>query len=286
MELSVKLLLQKFNITEVELDIVYDAGKQILPVLSDILAQYSDWVQNSPDFMAIFLNQQGVKENCAVNLAHWTSFWKAVVNDDYIILRQNMGRLNASLGISLDQYFSIVTTFLRFYEELFKKIGLDTAQFLTAFTKLINWDISIVLSAYSSAYSDILRSQNEALMLMSTPIAQLWDSILLLPLVGVVDSKRAQDIMSTMLQKVAHTQARVFILDISGVAVVDTAVANHFIKITKATRLMGCRTIISGISPAIAQTIVELGVQVDEIMTTNSMQDALKDAFRLMNVAI
>jgi rsbT co-antagonist protein RsbR len=286
MESSIKQLLNKFNISDVDLDVVRKAGKQILPILPNLVAEYCQWVQNNPDLMAIFLNQQGVKQNCELKMAHWTSVWNANIDEEYIAFRKNMGKLHADLGIALEQYFSIVTTYLNLYEHSFKDLGIDTFELVTAFSKLVNLDISIVLSAYTAAHNDILRSQNEVLMLMSTPIAQLWDSILLLPLVGVVDSKRAQDIMSTMLQKVAHTQARVFILDISGVAVVDTAVANHFIKITKATRLMGCRTIISGISPAIAQTIVELGVQVDEIMTTNSMQDALKDAFRLMNVAI
>jgi rsbT co-antagonist protein RsbR len=286
MELSINALLAKFNISDNDLAIVAKAGELILPILPSIVDKYCQWVRNSPDLMAIFLDAQGVKQNGELKFAHWTSVWKAKIDQEYIAFRQNLGKLHADLGISLEQYFSVVTTYLNLYEQAFKQLGIDNYELASAFSKVVNLDISIVLSAYSTAHTNILRSQNEALMLMSTPIAQLWDSILLLPLVGVVDSKRAQDIMSNMLQKVMHSQARVFILDISGVAVVDTAVGNHFIKITKATKLMGCRTIISGISPAIAQTIVELGVQIDEIMTTNSMQDALKDAFRLTNVAM
>jgi rsbT co-antagonist protein RsbR len=114
----------------------------------------------------------------------------------------------------------------------------------------------------------------------------VWDQILLLPVVGIIDSKRAGDIMNRMLEQVGATQARAFILDISGVAVVDTAVANHLIKMTKATRLMGCDCIISGLSPAVAQTIVELGIEVGEIRTTSTLKDALKTAFSLTGVAI
>ena len=84
--------------------------------------------------------------------------------------------------------------------------------------------------------------------------------------------------MNATLGKIADTQARVFILDISGVGVVDTAVANHLIKITRATKLMGCETTISGVSPAIAQTIVDLGIDVGEVKTTATMRDALADA--------
>jgi rsbT co-antagonist protein RsbR len=101
-----------------------------------------------------------------------------------------------------------------------------------------------------------------------------------LPVVGIIDSRRAQDIMAAMLAKIAETRSRVIILDISGVAVVDTAVANHLIKITKATRLMGCECTISGVSPAIAQTIVELGIDVGDVKTTATLQDSLVDAFK------
>jgi len=102
----------------------------------------------------------------------------------------------------------------------------------------------------------------------------------MLPVVGIIDSRRAQDIMAAMLAKIAETRSRVIILDISGVAVVDTAVANHLIKITKATRLMGCECTISGVSPAIAQTIVELGIDVGDVKTTATLQDSLVDAFK------
>ncbi|MHC4924837.1 MAG: STAS domain-containing protein, partial [Planctomycetota bacterium] len=110
------------------------------------------------------------------------------------------------------------------------------------------------------------------------PVTQIWESLLFLPIVGIIDSKRSRDIMNATLSKIAETQARVFILDISGVGVVDTAVANHLIKITRATKLMGCETTISGVSPAIAQTIVDLGIDVGEVKTTATMRDALADA--------
>ena len=89
-----------------------------------------------------------------------------------------------------------------------------------------------------------------------------------------------------MLKKITETSAKVIILDIQGVAAVDTAVANHLIKIAKATKLMGCRCIISGISPAVAETIVKLGIDLGEIATNSTLQDALFDAFSLMNMVV
>ena len=149
-----------------------------------------------------------------------------------------------------------------------------------AMTKLMLFDTAIVVNTYSKLTTQKITQQTQALIEMSTPVTSIWDGILMLPIVGIIDSKRAQEIMNAMLTKIADTHSTVFILDISGVAVVDTAVANHLIKITKSTKLMGCECILSGISPAIAQTIVELGIDVGEIKTTATLRDALEGAFR------
>ena len=285
MKVNVEEQLRKFCIHAEDLETIKKAAILIQPLLPKILEDYHHWLLKSSNLVDLLGGEKGVAENVALKRTHWTSVWSAEIDDEYLDFRCRLGKLHADLGISLDQYFSIVTTFLNFFEQAFKNLNIASFELSNAFNKLVNLDISIVLLAYSKAHGDTLRAQSEALMSMSTPIAQLWDSILLLPLVGIVDSRRAQDIMSIMLQRVAVTQAKIFILDISGVAVVDTAVANHFIKITKSTRLMGCTTIISGISPAIAQTIVELGIHIDEIKTTGSMQDALRQGFQLTNIA-
>ena len=128
-----------------------------------------------------------------------------------------------------------------------------------------------------------LKQQSRTIMEISTPVIKLWDRILILPIVGVVDSFRAMQMMDTMLNKLKETSSKIIILDIQGVAAVDTAVANHLIKIAKATRLMGCQCIISGISPAVAQTLVQLGIEMVNILTTSDLQEALADAFEIMN---
>ena len=110
-----------------------------------------------------------------------------------------------------------------------------------------------------------LQEQSRTIREISTPAIKLWDRIVVLPVVGVVDSLRAQQMMNAMLKKITETSAKVMILDIQGVAAVDTAVANHLIKITQATRLMGCRCIISGISAAVAETLVQLGINLGDV---------------------
>jgi methyl-accepting chemotaxis protein len=123
-----------------------------------------------------------------------------------------------------------------------------------------------------------VQKRSLALLEMSTPVTKIWDGVLFAPIVGIVDSKRSVDIMNKALSSIADTRASTLLLDIGGVAVVDTAVANHLIKIAKAAVLMGCRTIISGISPAIAQTIAELGIDLGSIQTTSTIESALRDS--------
>jgi methyl-accepting chemotaxis protein len=131
---------------------------------------------------------------------------------------------------------------------------------------------------FASDITEEVQKRSLALLEMSTPVTKIWDGVLFAPIVGIVDSKRSVDIMNKALSSIADTRARTLLLDISGVAVVDTAVANHLIKIAKAAVLMGCKTIISGISPSIAQTIAELGIELGAIQTTSTIESALRDS--------
>ncbi|WP_417069506.1 PAS domain-containing protein [Niveibacterium terrae] len=132
---------------------------------------------------------------------------------------------------------------------------------------------------------EALREQARTIREISTPALSLWDGVVVLPVVGVVDSMRAQQMMEVTLNKISDTACKVMILDIQGVPAVDTSVANHMIKIVKATRLMGCQAIISGMSPAVAQTIVSLGIDMG-VETKATLRDALTLAFDMMNCEV
>jgi len=123
-----------------------------------------------------------------------------------------------------------------------------------------------------------VQNRSLAILEMSTPVTKIWDGVLFAPIVGIVDSRRSRDIMNKALASIVDHHAHTLMLDIGGVGVVDTAVANHLIKIAKAAVLMGCKTIISGISPAIAQTITELGIEMGSVHTTSTIESALREA--------
>ena len=113
---------------------------------------------------------------------------------------------------------------------------------------------------YQKGREEVIARQQQEMLELSTPVVELWDGILALPLIGTLDSARTQIVMETLLQKIVETGAGIAIIDITGVPTVDTLVAQHLLKTVAAARLMGAECIISGIRPQIAQTIVHLGV--------------------------
>jgi rsbT co-antagonist protein RsbR len=125
--------------------------------------------------------------------------------------------------------------------------------------------------------------QQEDLMELSSPVTKVWDNILILPVIGTLDSQRTQIMMENLLQKIVETGCTISILDITGVPTVDTQVANHLLKTVTAARLLGADCIISGISPAIAQTIVHLGIDLSAIRTKATLQDAMLYAMKKNN---
>jgi len=133
---------------------------------------------------------------------------------------------------------------------------------------------------------ELIRRQGDEMLELSTPVIQLWDGILALPIIGTLDSERTQGVMEALLQQIVATRSPIAILDITGVPTVDTLTAQHLLKTVAATRLMGAECIISGIRPQIAQTIVHLGVNLGDVVTKASLADAFKLALKKLGKSI
>ena len=139
----------------------------------------------------------------------------------------------------------------------------------------------VSFATYVHGREQIIRDQQQQVLELSTPVLRLWDRILAVPLIGVLDSSRSQVVMNGLLEGIQRHQAQVAIIDITGVPMVDTAVAQHLMQTVGAVRLMGAECLISGIRPAIAQTIAQLGIDLSTIATRTSLADALAEALRL-----
>ncbi len=139
-------------------------------------------------------------------------------------------------------------------------------------------------ASYASAREELIADQAEELLELATPVVKLWEGVVAVPLVGTLDSARAQVVMERLLQALVDTGSPYAIIDITGVPAVDTQVAQHLLKTVVAARLMGADCIISGIRPQIAQTIVALGIEFGDIPTKASLADALRHVLRLSGV--
>jgi len=283
--LNKEYYMNKYFVSKQDLKNIQEAGEIMIMEIQDVFEEFYEWLSQSTEFQE-YLSPDSLEQLKASHWKHWSAFFQGNINEEYIEGRKESGLIYASIGLPLELYYSSIIAFCHFFEKAFIRTKINSFETISSFNKITNMDTAIAMDTYNMMVNQTIKDQNEALMEMSTPVTQLWNGILLLPLVGIIDSKRAQDVMTTMLDKIVHSQSKAFILDISGIAMMDTAVANYLIKITKATRLMGCMCIISGISGAVAQTIVELGIPVDEVDTTGTMQDALDKALRLTGAKI
>ncbi|PZT70691.1 hypothetical protein DN402_33200 [Streptomyces sp. SW4] len=146
---------------------------------------------------------------------------------------------------------------------------------LLALTVLMGTLRLVVMETTLSAGEELIERQRQQLMEVATPVIRLWDGVVAVPLIGTLDSARSQVVMESLLEAVVAQRAQYAILDITGVPTVDSLVAQHLMKTVAAARLMGAECIVSGIRPAIAQTIVQLGIDLGTVLTRSSLADAL-----------
>jgi len=143
--------------------------------------------------------------------------------------------------------------------------------------------VMTLVSQFVATRESVIRGQAQSLLDMSTPVITLWDSILLLPLVGIVDSVRAVQVAERLLEAIGRTEAEVTLIDVTGVPVMDTSVARHLLRTVAAAEMLGTRVILTGISPTTAQTMVKLGIDMSSVPTRGTLKGGMALALSLTN---
>lgn len=162
----------------------------------------------------------------------------------------------------------------------------QTLRDMVTLTQVVDQLGLFTFETYVHAREELIAEQAAQLLELSTPVVKLWEGIVAVPLVGTLDSARAQVVMEKLLQTLVDTESAYAIIDITGVPAVDTQVAQHILKTVVAARLMGAECVISGIRPQIAQTIVALGIEFGDIATKANLADALVHVLRAAGVEI
>jgi rsbT co-antagonist protein RsbR len=228
----------------------------------------------SERFLREFVHALESGETNDISGATWSS-----VRD----LLAEVSRSRAAQGFSPSQtatfVFSLKEPLFTLLRDEIKDDAAKLAEEMWTATTLVDKLGLYTTEVYQQRRDDIIKRQAQELLELSTPVVQLWDKILALPLIGTLDSERTQTVMENLLNSIVHSGAEIAIIDITGVPTVDTLVAQHLIKTVSAARLMGADCIISGIRPQIAQTIVHLGLQLD-VISKATMADAFALALR------
>lgn len=208
---------------------------------------------------------------------------------EYVEDRLRVGAAHQRIGLEPKWYIGAFARYLRqMHVRLTAQItdGAELSKNFRSLQKLVYFDMSLALDTYIEATAQTIVRHQAAIRELSTPVIRVHDRVLLLPVVGTIDSYRAQQIMETVLLRVTEDQARVVIVDIAGVPVIDTKVADHLLKTTAAVRLLGAKTILTGISAQIARTIVQLGVDISAMDTRSRLADGIELALDMVGKAI
>jgi rsbT co-antagonist protein RsbR len=172
------------------------------------------------------------------------------------------------------------------FEPMQQLDGETRAQTIAELTELIDRLGLFTIEVYQQGREEVILRQQQEMLELSTPVVKLWDGVLALPLIGTLDSERTQVVMETLLQSLVDTGSTIAIIDITGVPMVDTKVAQHLIQTVSAARLMGADCIISGIRPQIAQTIIHLGIELPDVATKATLADAFALALARVGQAV
>ena len=182
--------------------------------------------------------------------------------------------------------FSLKDTVLRFLQDEFSDQPAEMNKAVIGFSMLMDKLGLITFETYVRAREEVIKEQQKFLLDVSTPVIQVWEEILVLPLIGTIESARAKQIMENLLEGIVTTKSSIVIMDITGVPAVDTEVANRLLRTMQAAKLMGAECVLTGISPQISQTLVHLGVDLSGVITRASLRDGLELAFRKLKLKV
>lgn len=211
-------------------------------------------------------------------------------DQEYVANRVRIGVIHERIGLPVKSYFGMYCFYLRAVLARLRREYADTPE--RAFTvfnslmKLTFFDMGLAIDTYVESRERTIQGQQEAIRELSTPVLLLRPGLLLLPIIGLIDSQRARQLTEQLLHSVRANRATVVVIDVTGVPSVDTKVANHLVQTVEAARLMGATSIVTGIAPDIAQTMVRLGIDLMRIRTVGDLQSGIEEAESLLGYKV
>ncbi len=209
---------------------------------------------------------------------------------EYVEDRLKLGSIHEQIGLPVRSFLGMYAFYLRqIAARLLDEYADRPEQAFEAFhslTKLLFFDIGLAVDTYIYQRERTIANQQEAIRELSTPVLRLRERLLVLPIIGILDTSRAQKLTEDLLASIRESRARVVILDVTGVPAVDSAVANHLLQAVEASRLMGAKVIVTGLSSNVAQALVTLGVDLTKMNAVGDLQGGIEVADRIMGYRV
>jgi rsbT co-antagonist protein RsbR len=204
--------------------------------------------------------------------------------------RLRIGAIHERIRLPIKSYLGMYNFYLRAVAtrlvEAFQKKPAEAWATFHSLLKLTFFDMGLAIDTYIASSERTIRAQQEAIQELPTPVLPVREGMLLVPIIGIIDSQRARQLTEQLLGSIRSNRAKMVVIDITGVQSVDSRVANHIVQTVEAARLMGARVIIAGISPEVAQTMVTLGIDLGRIMTVGDLQSGIERAEQLLGYVV
>jgi rsbT co-antagonist protein RsbR len=257
---------------------------------NDITDGLYELIMGQPESRSFFPDQATLNRVKKLQNSYFLGLFSGTYDLAYVRDRLRVGMAHERIGMPPKLYLGAYRRYLALIHtrlvEHFKGNSEEVVKALESIRKIIFFDMAIAIDTYIAAYLETMTRHQAAIRELSTPVIKVYDRILLLPIVGTVDTQRAHQIMETVLVQVVEQQARVMILDIAGVPVVDTKVADHILKTTAAVQLLGAQTILTGISASVARTVVQLGLEITRMHTRSKLSEGIELALSMLGKKI
>ena len=251
-------------------------------VADDIIEHFYDHILRFENAARQFSSDRQIERVKAAQKRYFIELISGHIDDAYIAERRRIGRIHETAGITPTLYIGAYAYYLN-------RLGLSICEQMasdpeTAFKlylslqKIAHFDMALALETYVEAREAKIEAQQREMSELATPVLKLREGLILIPVVGELNESRAHTLTVALLAGIRDTRARVVVLDITGVSFVDSAVANHLIQTILAARLMGAKSVLTGVSPDVAQSLVRLGVSVGALYTAGDLESGIREA--------
>ena len=259
---------------------------EVLDHLDALLAIFFDYLKRFEEARGLIGNAALLEEARRLKREHLVAMVQGKYDAHYVTQRFRLGlvynRAQLDVGLFMGAFHALMSAI---GERIIARFPTDSAAAFAhyrSFKKVLFFDLAIIFDGILASREQTIRRQQEAIRELSTPTLQLRERLLILPIIGLLDSHRAKQLADNLLQAIRAHRAKVVVMDVTGVATVDSKVANHLIQTAEAARLMGAVMIVTGLSVEVAQSLVTLGVDLSRLNTMGDLQGGIEQAEKIL----